>query len=279
MKSDPIVLALPPLAGRGSPLIDRDVVSLIGVAAKAGFDGVSICTQHPYFGDVADADAETFFELLAGVELPVRTSEVIDIQLWGASGPERVSAEARMLDLSARAGADSVHVVALQPDLPPIETAAASIARVCDLAADRGLLINLEPLPFTCVSDLRIALQLLEAADRDNLGLLLDVWHWFRAPVGPDLELVRAIPPRRIHGLQLNDALELPPGADMPADSMNRLLPGEGVIDIPEFIATLREIGAAPLLMTEVFSDALCGLDPEENARRQYDAARAVLDG
>jgi sugar phosphate isomerase/epimerase len=279
MTVDPIVLALPPLAGRGSPLIDRDVISLIEVAAKVGFGGVSICTQHPYFGDVEDADAEAFFELLAGVDLPVRTSEVIDIDLWGAASPERISAEARMLDLSARAGAESVHVVALAPELPPIGRAATSVARVCDLAAERGLLVNLEPLPFTCVSDLAIALQLLEAADRDNLGLLLDTWHWFRAPVGPDLELVRAIPPQRIHGLQLNDALELPPGADMPADSMNRLLPGEGVIDIPEFVATLRGIGAAPLLMTEVFSDALCALDPEENARRQYDAARAVLGG
>ena len=56
-----------------------------------------------------------------------------------------------------------------------------------------------------------------------------------------------------------------------------RLLPGEGAVDIAEVLGTLVETGASPVVVSEVFSGALCELGPAENARRQYRAATDCL--
>lgn len=114
--------------------------------------------------------------------------------------------------------------------------------------------------------------------DRDNLGLVLDAWHWQRQPGGPDLELLRSVPADRIHVLQLNDAAARPAESLRKESLGGRLLPGEGTIDLQSLVDTLTRMGASPLVSSEVFSHALAELGPAENARRQFAAATAVLE-
>jgi sugar phosphate isomerase/epimerase len=274
----PLVLAVPPMVGQASsPLIGAHVPALIGAAADAGFDGVAVCTGHPAWGVADEAAAREFFDH-AEWRLPVMTSEVIGVELAGRPASREVTeANARMLDLSARTGAASVNVITLAEELPSLTEAGVRLAALCDLAADRGLKVNFECLPWTAVPDVTTAVRLIEATDRDNLGLCVDTWHWFRRAGGPDLDALRALPPDRIHVLQLNDA-PVRPGDDLVAETVTeRLLPGAGAIDIAGVLDILDELGATPVVVTEIFSDALVALGHAENARQQHDTARAVL--
>jgi sugar phosphate isomerase/epimerase len=209
----------------------------------------------------------------------VSIAEVINIDLGARSDRRAIDAEhGRLLDLCARTGATAVNTIAFQPELPPLGEAGANLARLCDLAADRGLEIGFEFLPFSGVAGIRTAAQLLEATDRDNLGLVLDLWHWFRSPEGQDLAALRSIPPERIQVLQLDDA-PAQPADDLVVETVTaRLLPGEGDVDIAAVFETLDDMGATPLVASEVFSDRLVALGPAENARKQHAAARAVFD-
>jgi sugar phosphate isomerase/epimerase len=56
-----------------------------------------------------------------------------------------------------------------------------------------------------------------------------------------------------------------------------RRLPGEGIADLPSWIALLDAIGARAPLGVEVLSDALHALAPGEAARRAGNAMRALL--
>jgi sugar phosphate isomerase/epimerase len=207
--------------------------------------------------------------------LSVPASEVI---LEWASPERAASAEnARIIDLSARAGARTVIVAALE-ELGSFDAAARGLAELCDRAGERGLDISLEFLPFGGILTIAAALRLIEAADRENLGLVLDVWHWSRQAGGPDFATLAQFPPERLHILQLNDAAA-EPAADLLQECANRLLPGEGDADIAALLAAIGRMGAAPVVITEVFSQSLAALDPAENARRQYAAAAAVLWG
>lgn len=272
----PLILAVPPLFPALDPLIAAETRERIDAAADAGFSAVAVCTGHPKWGLPTDVDG--FFGALEG-SLPIRTSEVIDVDLLGARDHrESIAWYARMLDLSARTGAESINVISLASERPPLSEAGARLAELCDLAADRGLAINFEFLPWTGIHDVPGAVRLLEATDRDNLGLVIDTWHWFRSPAGPDLDALRRVPPERIHLLQLSDAPNAVPD-DLVVETLGgRLLPGDGDIDIAGVLRVLDEIGAAPMVACEIFSDALASLGVAENARRQYAATAPFLD-
>jgi sugar phosphate isomerase/epimerase len=278
-RADALALSMPASIVPESPLIDGHVAAMIDDAAAAGFSAVTIATGFPTFpgyGVPDDAAAEAFFAALADAPLPVVGAEVIILDLFAKGDQEDDAKNVRMLDLAARAGEGiGVTTVCFHEELPPWPEVARHVGRVCDLAAERGLRISFEFLPFSGVSDIATALQVVEVTDRDNLGIVLDPWHWFRGT--PDVEALRRVPPERIHLLQLDDA-PAEPAQDIIAETGDRLLPGEGAIDLMEILRTLDEIGAAPLVASEVFSPGLRALGFREYAQRQYDAARALMD-
>ena len=82
--------------------------------------------------------------------------------------------------------------------------------------------------------------QLEEMIARDNVGYLLDSWHWHMA--GETAEDLRAIPGERIVAIHVNDA-----PADIPKeeqlDNVRRLPGTTGVIDIDTFMQAISDTG------------------------------------
>lgn len=105
-----------------------------------------------------------------------------------------------------------------------------------------------------------------------NVGLLLDVWHWYHAGATTE-DIVKAGKDRIVH-VHLSDAPKLPP--DQIRDD-ERLMPGTGVIDLAGFFRALRKIGYQDFVSIEVFGRFLRDMTPEEDARRGLEAARAVM--
>lgn len=108
----------------------------------------------------------------------------------------------------------------------------------------------------------------------DNVGLLADSFHWFTT--GATVDDLAALSPAQIVHVHINDA------PDKPRDEQKdfeRLLPGEGVIDLHGFLGALRRIGYDGPVTVETFSKDLSALGPEEAARRTADAVQTVLSG
>jgi sugar phosphate isomerase/epimerase len=105
-----------------------------------------------------------------------------------------------------------------------------------------------------------------------NVGLELDSWHWHHA--GATVKDIIAAGKGNIINVQVNDAPRLPP--EQIRDD-ERLMPGEGVIDLAGFFGALKEIGYADGVSPEVFGRGLKNIPPEEGARLGLDTARAVM--
>lgn len=156
-----------------------------------------------------------------------------------------------VIDTAARLGAPSVAVIDMGPDPAPIDHAAEAFARLCDRAADHGLKAHIEFLAVGGIRTLDQAMAIVNAAGRANGGITVDAWHFHRS--GSTLDALRAVPGDRVHAVQLCDALRHPM-ADPWAELMTqRLLPGEGVIDLCALIATLDAIGCTAPTGVEVF--------------------------
>ncbi len=105
-----------------------------------------------------------------------------------------------------------------------------------------------------------------------NCGLLLDVWHWHHA--GATVADILAAGKDRIVHVHFNDAAKLPPEE---VRDNQRLLPGEGVIDLKGFLQALKKIGYEDALSVEVFGRGLKEMPVEEAARLGFEAASRVM--
>jgi sugar phosphate isomerase/epimerase len=126
------------------------------------------------------------------------------------------------------------------------------------------------PHPF--VQSMAEANQLLDEAGVRHVGLTLDSYHWYAA--GDTLETIRQTPPERIVILHVNDAKALPRDQLLDQD---RLVPGEGVIPLVDWLRAIGDTGFEGFLAMEVLGPRLAGLAPEESARLGLEAMARLL--
>ena len=105
-----------------------------------------------------------------------------------------------------------------------------------------------------------------------NVGLLLDSWHWHHA--GANVKDIIATGRDNIVEVQVNDSPDLPPEKIVDSE---RLMPGEGIIDLTGFFGALKEIGYADGVSPEVFGRGLKDMPPEKGAQMGLKSTRAVM--
>lgn len=165
---------------------------------------------------------------------------------------------AEVLHAAEQLGAELISAVAGGGTRIDPEAALESFRGICDEAARFGARVQLEFIPWTAVPDLETAWEIVRRAERDNGGILVDAWHFYRGV--PDLDLLSRIPGDRVFSVQLDDG-QMYPGAGTREQSFHRDLPGEGEFDLSALISTLDAIGGLGLVGPEVIGSRAAELD------------------
>ena len=260
----------------GSGLSWPEFVALPG---KAGYDGVDV--------DMAPArhdGASATLELLAQHRVkPAICGLPVEFRTDGAAFKDGM----KELDAYARLAAD-LGCPRMATWLPPAFDRPGDEMRgilkrrfteIANLLGGHGVRLGLEfitPLHLrqtghVCIWQMADMLTLCHECG-NNVGLLLDSWHWHHDPDHSTQAIVDA-GRDRIVTIHLNDS------ADLPAEEVRdnqRLLPGEGVIDLEGFLRALRQIGYEDAVTLEVFG-RLADLPHETAAAQALDAARKVM--
>ena len=111
-------------------------------------------------------------------------------------------------------------------------------------------------------------------ADRDNGGIVFDTWHFFRGD--PDFDLLATVPGDRIYCVQIDDAAATP-RTSLRDDTKNRLLPGDGDLDLARAVRALAEIDALRWVGPEVISPMLEAMPAVEAARLASGKVRELI--
>lgn len=142
---------------------------------------------------------------------------------------------------------------------------------LADYAAERGMRIMFEHLhpvlmnlyTFICVFD--EAIELIRDVGRPNFGFGLDTWHiWHEPSITERVAKLGDL----IFGVHVGDW-----PAEGPRTYGDRLLPGDGVIDLPALLGAVERAGYQGAYCVEIFSDeklpdSLWRADPAEVVRR-----------
>jgi sugar phosphate isomerase/epimerase len=276
-REETLILCNATLVGGAMDIGADQVKQIVNATAGAGFSGVSLWAFH-HMAAVGSGMSDDEVQALhsdAGLSVPV----VEALLGWEGGDTDAIDAQCMgTLDIAVRYGARTVAGVVMAPALESFDAAVAGFAHLGKRAAERGLGLCVEWLPWSGLPDLKSAWKLVQDSGLDNTGLVVDTWHWLRQPGGPDLETLRQVPGERIHVVQLDDAPTQPAGEDSMAESMTaRLLPGEGDVDYAPLFAALDEIGADPIWAPEIFNTELLALGPDEMAKRIAVSTRKLL--
>ncbi|MGK3206149.1 sugar phosphate isomerase/epimerase family protein [Amycolatopsis sp. MEPSY49] len=238
--------------------------SRIEAAETAGFGGIGLRLD-----DCRSAGA-ALRDLLD--EHGMRVMELEHIWDWAAPVPSPVEHE--LFAVADRTGYRQLNVPMLFDH--PIEDLIAGFGGLCDRAGRHGLLVGLEFMPYSSVPTLGRAWDIVAGAERENGGVIIDLWHWNRSGAQPqDLGM---IDPDRVTSVQLCDVRAEPmrdPGHEA---RHHRHLPGDGAGDPAGVLSALRRHGLGCPVSVEVFSDDLDALSPEEAAWRAARAGASCLE-
>lgn len=253
----------------------HDMTDRVSAAAAAGCDGMGL-----YIGDwerlrAADRLGE-LDELLDEHALPLCDIEVL--RGWGTVGisdPGYAAMESSAWAMADRYGCRYIQAIGPVSDDPG--RAAADFGALCDRAGEHGLVVGLEFLPFTNVYDADDGRRIVEAADRPNGGLCVDIWHHARG--SNDVEQLRRLSPEHVVGIQMSDG---PLTATDPTDYVQdclryRVPPGEGEMDAVGFVSELLRLGADVPWQLEVCNDDVWGQPGSAHVSAAVDGMRRVL--
>ena len=281
MTDDRLVATYWTVAGAIEPFVQH--VSPSGLdrraaaAAAAGYWGMGL-SHEDLKANVECHGAANVRRFFDNAGLPFLEVEVL--LNWFAEGPDRAVSDALRRYLLETAGELRTNHIKVMGDVTgsgvSIEQMAEAFHSLCEEAAQVGAFVSLEVFPGSNIHDLATASRLMELAQTTKGGLLIDIWHMTRGGVSPD-EIAR-LPLSYIRHVELNDAAAEQVGSIIEDTMNNRLVPGEGSFDFPAFLGAVASTGYAGPYGVEIFSRAFRQLEPEEAARRSFDATKRQLD-
>jgi len=253
-------------------VMDADPVALVQAGAAAGFDAVGLRITPPF-------PTDRIVEVIGDPPLQRRITErlrdtglaILDVEAFWLFPETDVAAWLPALDVAAALGARHVLTVGNDPDR---DRMAANFARFCEAAAERGLRIMLEFIPYSELHSLQDAADFLAAVRPADAGILVDALHLSRSGGRPaDLA---AHDPALFSYAHLCDAPTIPPPPEaVRAEARGgRLYPGEGGLWLEDFVAAFAP--GTPMAV-EAPSTARAALPPEERARLAAEATRRLL--
>ncbi|HEX8174867.1 MAG TPA: sugar phosphate isomerase/epimerase [Pyrinomonadaceae bacterium] len=268
------------LALNGATTMKADLETDIRAASRAGFDYLEIwAAKLRKF--LESNEVGRLKELLDGQSLkPYSINSIEHISFREAKRHAELLAECEDLCRIAQAIACPYIVVVPSP-LPEdksreevIDESARVLTELSFIAERYDVSLAFEFLgqPRCSVQTLELADEIVKETARDNVGLVIDSFHFYAG--GSTIESIEALDADRLFIFHINDAEERP--REELQDS-HRLLPGLGILPLKEIVGALRRIGYSRVASVEIFRPEYWERDPFELAGEAYLAASNLV--
>jgi sugar phosphate isomerase/epimerase len=256
---------------RPTPIMDK-----IRIAAQAGYAAIELWHDDIDLYLSTGGKLEDIRKLIDDLGLQVPTTIFLK-GWWDAEGEEyekNIDEIKRRLNQSAILGAP--HAIAGPPlGKVDFELGGRQYAKLLAVGREFGVKPVMEYLGFSeQVNTIEAAIDVMDRAGDPDATTVVDPFHCFRG--GGPIESLRKLTPERIAISHFNDSPADPPREQQ--HDPNRVLPGDGIVDLKLYCDCLREIGYNRCLSLELFNETLWKQDPLEVAKVGLEKMKAVAE-
>ena len=134
---------------------------------------------------------------------------------------------------------------------------------LADLAEPYGVRLAFEPIGdrhWSCNS-LRHATEIIQAVDRESVGLVVDCINFYMHDKCADLASITKIPAGKLFVFHINDCEDIPLGE---LDHCHRIMPGKGRIPVGDICRAVQEAGYHGPACLELFRPEYWAMDPAD---------------
>jgi sugar phosphate isomerase/epimerase len=244
-------------------------------ARAAGWAGIGMAAFDYRHLLAQGEDRTSLREAVDAAGLTVTEIEFLPLDLGRADG-EAGDIERVLFEMADVFGSTQLNVGLVgSVDLGDEALAARALRNVGQAAADHEMRVAFEFMPFGPVKSIEPALRLVEAAACDNVGVLIDAYHFFRG--GSRLESLEGVAGALIAGLQLDDVPARAPDDLLAETRQQRRLPGDGELPLEDLVRAVDLTGADVPIGVELLSTDLQQLTVAEAATSVFAATTGVL--
>lgn len=203
-------------------------------------------------------------------DLPISISDVEVVRINANTAAEDYLT---LFEVCAKLRVPFVTVVNDDPDL---NRATENMAKLAEAALPFGVVLNIEPMPWTALRNIPDGLNIMEGVAFDNVNILLDVFHYSRC--GMSIEDIANVPKEKLRFAQICDApLSFDPDVmAIREEARNRRwMPGDGELPIQTMLEALP---SDIILSVEVPNKKLLvSLTPRQRVQLAMDKALKVI--
>ena len=270
------------LALNGATTMRADLATDLQAAKNAGFDYLEIWAAklRAFLKERSTSDLR---DLFSGSGLsPLSINSIEHITFRDAQAFESIKRECEELSsIASEIGCSCIVVVpgrlprggASREDV--VAESVTVLNELCDISANHNVALGFEFLgqPDCSVPTLDLAAEIVRKAGREDLGLVIDSFHFYAG--GSTSEMIEDLDPKLIQIFHINDAEDLPRAQ---LEDRHRLLPGLGILPLREMVSAFRQIGYDKVASVEIFRPEYWEKDPFELAREARVATQRVLE-
>jgi len=239
------------IAHHGLTTMHTNCLTDVRIARDLGYDGVEFTSAKlkRFLGQ--GYDISVLVQACEQAGIPVTCGGALPDTADGQVKPrDELLAECEMLSAAAEAlGCPTLQLVFFNqsqaPDQswPEIRSGIAALVReLADIGKAHGVQFQLEPIAWCPFHSLSQSLEVIEAAGRDNVGVVIDFWHlWSGRDTTPD-EVAR-LDPDLIYGIHICDGKRPAPGEPWVETELRGYLLGDGDVPVEEWVAAVKVTG------------------------------------
>ena len=270
------------LAFNGATTMRAGLATDLHAAAAAGFDYLEIWAAklRSFLRENSIAELKELFS--ASGPAPLSINSIEHITFRDAQAYEGIKRECE--ELSSIAAAIGCPCIVVVPGRLPNDGASRGevvaesvkvLHELCGIAAAHNVSLAFEFLGQSdcSVPTLDLAAEIVREVDRENLGLVIDSFHFYAG--NSTFEMIEALDPDMIRIFHINDAEDLPREE---LEDRHRLLPGLGILPLREMLSSFRKIGYDKVASVEIFRPEYWEQDPFQLARDARAAMRALIE-
>lgn len=270
------------LAGNTFPGAPSEVATFslqdrVSAASKAGWSGLGFT-----YADLLHLEQTIGIREVANLlkEHGLEYAEVEFLTDWHLQGSKKQASDYKrkqLLEFAAAIGAQRLKCGAGVLEQGDLDVAGmrASFLALCEVAAEFSIDVAIEFMPFSKVSTIDKVMAVTQGL-HDNAGMVIDSWHV--AYGGMEMSEIAKIPAPLIKGVELSDAMFVMSDNLIEQSNHQRLLIGDGEIDICGFIHNVRQTGFDGLWGVEIISGIHRGLAVDQMAELAYQSAMQFFE-